>query len=75
METNEQLKQQVGDLWPVDEPLDFRDNPTAQGYYHNDLDKVAGAHADWIDRVRRNYPELLATIPGNQPIEIKKSKR
>ena len=71
MTTNDQLKKEIGNLWPVDEPLDFREYPTVQGYYYDDLGRVANANADWIERVRQNYPELLSIIP---PIPQKENK-
>ena len=59
MTSNEKLREEAGDVWPDDEPLDFRDSEVVEGYYYPDIQNVANAHADWIARVRLHYPELL----------------
>jgi len=72
--TNQELYDQLKDVWPEDEPVDMPNNPIVAGYYESDLGRVALANKLWIQRVRANYPELLPIVPAKEslPNRVKK---
>ena len=77
MKTIMQLREESGQFWPEDEPLDFRNDPAVDAYYDDDLKKVANANADWIERVRVNFPELINDVPTTNALlnRVNKLKR
>lgn len=72
--TNQELYDQLKNIWPVDEPVDMPESAVVSGYYESDLGKIALANKLWINRVRANYPELLPIIPAKEslPNRVKK---
>lgn len=66
MKTIQQLRDEAGEYWPENEPLDFRDAPVLDVYSYTDLYKVADANNNWIERVRVNFPELLGIVPRDE---------